>query len=113
VGALAELHVHDHHAWVIVVGTVDADRAHAVAELIAALARGRTLHRISIDLTCTLTPDRNASDVIAAAARAAGPGVDILTAGVFARIRPRRWRSAPTSARLEPACSRPGNRASA
>jgi hypothetical protein len=87
-GADAELHLRDGRAWVIVVGTVDAARASAVAELVDALVRGPTFRRVSVDLTCTVLSDRGAAVAIGALHDGAPPWVDVTTAGAIA------WRRA-------------------
>ncbi len=87
----AELHLGDRRAWVIVVGTVDADRAHAIVGLVDELAWQPSLHRISVDLTCTVMSDGDAAAACDALLVSAAPWVDMATPGPIAwRIREHR-----------------------
>lgn len=86
----AEMWLRDGHAWVIAVGTVDATRASAVADLVNELTAQRSLRRVSVDLTCTVAADHDAAAILENLRADAPPSTDVTTAGVFGRLGHRR-----------------------
>jgi hypothetical protein len=86
VRAGAELRLATGRAWVVVVGTVDARRAVAVAELVDELVRQPSLHRVSVDLTCTVAADRGAAAFVRALRAGTPPCADVTTPGAMARV---------------------------
>ena len=82
-----ELYVRDDHAWVVVVGTVDAARASAAAELVDDLVGKRSLHRVSVDLTCALTADRGAAATFDALRAGAAAWLDVTAPSVLGQCR--------------------------
>jgi hypothetical protein len=79
----AELHVRDDRAWVVVVGTVDAARASAAAELIDDLVWKRSFHRVSVDLTCALIADQGAATTFDALRAGAAAWLDVTAPSVW------------------------------
>lgn len=82
----AELELGDGRAWVVLVGTVDAGRASAVADLVDELSSHGPLRRVSVDLTCTVIADGGAAAIIRALRAGAPSRIDITTAGVVGRM---------------------------
>jgi hypothetical protein len=86
----AELRLGTGRAWVVVVGTLDARRALALAELVGELVRQPSLHRVSVDLTCTVATDRWAAVFVRALRAGSPPWADVTTPGATARVFRRR-----------------------
>lgn len=70
----------------IVVGTVNAARACAIAELVDSLAAQPQVQRLSVDLTCTMIVERSAAAILDGVRAGVPAWIDVTTAGAFGRF---------------------------